>query len=172
MVTLRVNNCCECFGLRSGSLYIAITYMVIGILNIVLSLIGLASAGGEAAKYGRITADGLFVILCILLLIGVLKSNYILCLIWVVGAVVWSAMTIVFAEVATIYVRKKTDVNSVQTVTGPALATALSLMWAIIALEYILLIYFAVVVYSHAQKLREENIPPPYSQFEDTTNPV
>ncbi|CAH1240422.1 Hypp6022 [Branchiostoma lanceolatum] len=171
MVTLRVNNCCECFGLRSGSLYTAIVYMVVAILNIVLAIIGLASAGGEAARYGRIATDGLLVILCILLLIGVLKSNYVLCMIWVVGAVVWIVLTIVFGEVATIYAGKKTDVGSVTTVGGAAMATAIGLMWGIIALEVVLLIYCAVVVYSHAQRLREEGIPPPYSQFQDTTKP-
>ncbi|XP_078614758.1 uncharacterized protein LOC144883938 [Branchiostoma floridae x Branchiostoma japonicum] len=113
MVTLRVNNCCECFGLRSGSLYIAVLYMVIGIFNIVMTIIGLASAGGEVARYGRITTDGTLVLLCILLLIGVLKSEYSLCIMWVVGAVVWSVLTIVFGQVATIYAGKKTDVHSV-----------------------------------------------------------
>ncbi|XP_078586138.1 uncharacterized protein LOC144868018 [Branchiostoma floridae x Branchiostoma japonicum] len=98
MVTLRVNNCCECFGLRSGSLYIAVLYMVIGIFNIVMTIIGLASAGGEVARYGRITTDGTLVLLCILLLIGVLKSEYSLCIMWVVGAVVWSVLTIVLVK--------------------------------------------------------------------------
>ncbi|XP_035697540.1 uncharacterized protein LOC118430661 [Branchiostoma floridae] len=173
MVTLRVNNCCECFGLRSGSLYIAALYMVIGIFNIVMTIIGLASAGGEVARYGRITTDGILVLLCILLLIGVLKSEYSLCIMWVVGAVVWSVLTIVFGEVATIYAGKKTDVNYVTTVGGVAMATAIGLMWVIMALEILLLIYCAIVVYSHAQKLREEGNPPPYSQFgETTTKPV
>ncbi|XP_078614755.1 uncharacterized protein LOC144883935 [Branchiostoma floridae x Branchiostoma japonicum] len=173
---VRVNNCCGCCDLKSGTISISIVYLVLAIINMVLGIMGVVGTKG-APMYIGVTIDGLMVVLCILLIIGAVKDNHILCMVWVVGAIVWSVLVTIMAIVVSVVVgitanaaqeiqpiQPDPDVNP-QAV-GAAIGLILGVMWAIVAVEVALVIYSAIVVYSHAQNLREGGgCPPPYSQF-------
>ncbi|CAH1240420.1 Hypp6020 [Branchiostoma lanceolatum] len=172
---VRVNNCCGCCDLKSGTISISIVYLVLAILNMILGIMGVVGAKG-AAMYVGVAIDGIMIILCILLIIGAMQDNHILCMVWVVGAIVWSVLLTIMAIVASVLIGllanaaediQPTDQPDVPAAAvGAAIGVALGIMWGIVAVEVTLVIYSAIVVYSHAQNLREGGgSPPPYSHF-------
>ncbi|XP_019637651.1 PREDICTED: uncharacterized protein LOC109479994 isoform X3 [Branchiostoma belcheri] len=173
---VRVNNCCGCCDLKSGTIAVSIVYLILAILNMALGIAGVVGAKGVATYIG-VSLDAIMVVLCILLIIGAFMDNHILCMVWVVGAIVWSVLTTIIAVVVSVMVGIAANIAEhggldpdLPTVppaaAGAAVALILGIMWAIVALEVCLVIYSAIVVYSHAQNLREGGgSPPPYNQF-------
>ncbi|KAI8517341.1 hypothetical protein Bbelb_059220 [Branchiostoma belcheri] len=175
---VRVNNCCGCCDLKSGTIAVSIVYLVLAIVNMALGIAGVVGTKGVATYVG-VSIDAIMLVLCILLIIGACMDNPDLCMVWVVGAIVWSVLTTIIAVVisavfaANIAEHRGLDPDLPMPTGAPATAgvaagliLGLGVVWAFVALKVCLVIYSAIVVYSHAQNLREGGgSPPPYNQF-------
>ncbi|XP_066297064.1 uncharacterized protein [Branchiostoma lanceolatum] len=139
------NSCCGCCDLRTGSVVVGALCLNNAVFAFLygLATTGLSTPGGWTA-WVTLILEILFLIACILLLIGIKKGNVTFMKIWLLFAiilVVWELIQII--------------VRSVQIVGdkgfGAALAQVLGVQWVLVLIFIGVKIYGILVVYSYTQ---------------------
>ncbi|XP_078616560.1 uncharacterized protein LOC144884894 [Branchiostoma floridae x Branchiostoma japonicum] len=140
------NSCCGCCDLRTGSVVvgsICLNNAVIAFLYALATNEGLGNPSGWSA-WVTLILEIIFLVACVLLLLGVKKGNLTFMKIWLVIAII-----LVIWEIVQIIVR------SVQVATnegfGEALAQALGVNWVLTLIFIGVKIYGILVVYSYTQ---------------------
>ncbi|XP_035698197.1 uncharacterized protein LOC118431186 [Branchiostoma floridae] len=115
---------------------------------------------GEAymveAAYSGIVFDLIFVIFCILLIVGAAKDNKWLCLAWVPYAVTYVIVQVVISVQYTMAPVQNKPEQDTQEETEQFRTVGLAIPWIIMGIVTALVVYCIIVVLSHYQNLRNK----------------
>eukprot|EP00058_Branchiostoma_floridae_P025279 XP_002610769.1 hypothetical protein BRAFLDRAFT_91561 [Branchiostoma floridae] len=115
---------------------------------------------GEAymveAAYSGIVFDLIFVIFCILLIVGAAKDNKWLCLAWVPYAVTYVIVQVVISVQYTMAPVQNKPGQDTQEETEQFRTVGLAIPWIIMGIVTALVVYCIIVVLSHYQNLRNK----------------
>ncbi|CAH1240419.1 uncharacterized protein [Branchiostoma lanceolatum] len=158
----RVQNCCCCGSLKCGTIGIAVVFMIMNLLNVIGTLVAVAAFNEEGVNAFRIIDvlfDAILIILCIMLIVGAVKGNPLLCRIWIIGTIIFVSAMFILCIVG----------SSLIGLNNPEAAHVIGFFWFGIAVEEGLLIYGVIVVNSFVESLRHEDATlPPYSQVNES----
>ncbi|XP_078697649.1 uncharacterized protein LOC144925510 isoform X1 [Branchiostoma floridae x Branchiostoma belcheri] len=171
----RVENCCCCCSLKCGIIALSVVFMVFTLMNLVVSIFIVGRVGvtnpsiedeGDPVAdlmIGDLVVDVLMIILCVSLVVAAIKGNYLLCRIWMIGAIVYVTIIFIFTIIS----------SSFRASNRPETAHQLGHLWAVFAFEGGLLIYGVILVNSFAERLREtEGSLPPYGQVREPSRSI
>ncbi|CAH1239652.1 Hypp5861 [Branchiostoma lanceolatum] len=109
------------------------------------------------ATWVELGVDALFLIICVLLIIGAAKNNKVLCMIWLVAAGLWTAF--MAGEAVYLTVERYLAMDSLDALWQIFLDT-LIVKWGAVVLWLFMLIAGAVVVSSHVADIRDDKETP------------
>ncbi|KAI8479621.1 hypothetical protein Bbelb_426390 [Branchiostoma belcheri] len=133
----RVENCCCCCSLKCGIIALSVVFMVFTLMNLVVSIfivgrVGVSNPSIEDEgdpiadiMIGDLVVDVLMIILCVSLVVAAIKGNYLLCRIWMIGAIVYVTIIFIFTIIS----------SSFRASNRPETAHQLGHLWAGLAFE-------------------------------------
>ncbi|XP_078697654.1 uncharacterized protein LOC144925511 [Branchiostoma floridae x Branchiostoma belcheri] len=159
----RVQNCCCCGSLKCGTIGIAVVFMVLNLLNVIGTLVAFAAfvreEGVNPFRIIDVIFDAILIILCIILIVGAVKGNPLLCRIWIVGTIFFVSAMFILVIIG----------SSLLGLNSPAAAHVIGFFWFYLAVEEGLLVYGVIVVNSFVESMRHEDASlPPYSQVNES----
>ncbi|XP_066296882.1 uncharacterized protein [Branchiostoma lanceolatum] len=158
----RVNNCCCCCSLKCGVITIAVVFMVVNLFAGIWVIVARSLDDRQLSpfKITDLVLDAVLIILCIILLIGAIKGNYMFCMIWVFGTIILLTCMMILLIVA----------STLRASNRPETVHRLGFLWGGRAIECGVLVYGVIVVNSFAQTLRYTDgplLPLPYRHVEE-----
>ncbi|XP_035697642.1 uncharacterized protein LOC118430740 [Branchiostoma floridae] len=114
------------------------------------------------ATWVELGVDVLFLIICVLLVVGAAKNNKVLCMIWLVAAGLWTAF--MAGEAVYLTVERYLGVEQSLDALWQIFLDTLVIKWGAVVVWLLMLIAGAVVVSSHVADIRDDKEAPLISE--------
>ncbi|XP_078617171.1 uncharacterized protein LOC144885217 [Branchiostoma floridae x Branchiostoma japonicum] len=188
----RAHSCCGCCSVRAGAIIVGVLYLIFAVAgDIVLAVVGVFTATQPSngttsatpsnnvtegnstdnssawtkisiATWVELGVDVLFLIICVLLIVGAAKNNKVLCMIWLVAAGLWTAF--MAGEAVYLTVERYLAVEQSLDALWQIFLDTLVIKWGAVVVWLLMLIAGAIVVSSHVADIRDDKEAPLISE--------